>query len=283
MEIMLPHSSKDPLRPRGDPPPASGLFDKHSIETPEQMRLELPLAGIGSRFLAITIDSLLQAAAAVVTGIAAAFLLPALALGGARFSQVWVIAIAAFGFFLLFFGYFAIFEIVWNGQTPGKRIIGIRVIKDSGRSLTAAESIGRNLLRIVDQLPGFYAIGMLVALLNAQNKRLGDLVAGSIVVRESSSAASSPAFLATRTRAARTTADAPVATPGASTMSLDDLALIDTFLNRRHDLAPDVRSRMAARIIEQLRTRLVFTQYPGVTDEALLEALVYERRSSGGI
>jgi hypothetical protein len=78
-------------------------------------------------------------------------------------------------------------------------------------------------------------------------------------------------------------ADIPASVLGAPTMSLDDLALIDTFLTRRHDLTPEIRSRMAARIVDQLRTRVSFTQRPGVTDEALLESLAYERRSSGGV
>jgi uncharacterized RDD family membrane protein YckC len=239
------------------------------------MLLDFPVAGIGSRFLAIAIDTLIQTGVAIA-GLIAVALLPRL-FSVFQIPQVWVIAIAAFAGFVLFYGYFAIFEIVWNGQTPGKRIIHIRVIKDSGRPLTAAESIGRNLLRIVDQLPGFYALGMIVALLNPRNKRLGDLVAGSLVVRESSAAASKPAW-----QAEWTNTGAPVATIGPSSMSLDDLALIDTFLNRRHDLTPDVRSRMAARIVDQLKTRVAFTRGPGVTDEALLETLAYERRSSGG-
>lgn len=240
--------------------------------------LDFPVAGIGSRFLALAIDSLLQGATAFAIGLLAVFLIPGFAAaGGGSNAGVWFVAIIAFGFFLLFYGYFAIFEILWNGQTPGKRIIGIRVIKDSGRPLTVAESIGRNLLRIVDQLPGFYALGMIVALLNSRNKRIGDLVAGSLVVRESS-AASKPAWQATRAQV-----DGPPATLGASTMSLDDLALIDTFLNRRHELTPDVRSRMAARIVDQLKTRVAFARRPGTTDEALLEALAYERRAAGGI
>lgn len=265
----------------GDAQPSPGLFDKHTIETPEQLLLDFPIAGIGSRFLALAIDTLIQTGAAIVGGIAAAVLMPLL-LGAARIAQVWVIALTAFAFFLLMFGYFAIFEILWNGQTPGKRIIGIRVIKDSGRPLTAAESIGRNLLRIIDQLPGFYAIGMLVALLNSRNKRLGDLLAGSVVVRENSSAANRPVWQADR---AKSDAVQPVLahSVGASMLSLDDLALIDTFLNRRHDLTPDIRSRMASQIVDQLKTRVSFTRHPGVTDEAVLESLAYERRSSGGM
>jgi RDD family len=176
-------------------------------------------------------------------------------------------------FFLIFFGYFAIFEIAWNGQTPGKRMIGIRVVKDSGRPLTAAESIGRNLLRIVDQLPGFYAIGIVVAILNSSNKRLGDLVAGSVVVRESSLAAIKPVWQTMRTETG------PLL--GGKALSIEDLALIDAFLNRRSELLPDVRSRMAAQILNQLRPKLPFHADTGLSTESVLESLAWERRSAG--
>ena len=87
--------------------------------------------------------------------------------------------------FLAHFGYFTVFEILWRGQTRDKRMVHLRVVKDSGQTLSASESTWRNLMRIVDQLPALYAVGMVSALLTAQNQRLGDLLAGSIVVRGS--------------------------------------------------------------------------------------------------
>src|SRR5579884_1715177 len=117
------------------------VHDKHTIETPEQLRLDFPVAGIGSRFLAIVIDSLIQIATVVIVLVAFGILraIGVLALPG--LSPVWLLALFTVFFFLVFFGYYAFFEIVWNGQTPGKRSIGIRVVADSGRPLTAAESI----------------------------------------------------------------------------------------------------------------------------------------------
>lgn len=250
------------------------LFDKHTIETPEQLRLDFAVAGIGSRFLALAIDTLIQIALSVFLFIVIAALgsLRVVPIRGA--SSVWLPALAGAGFFLLFFGYFAFFEILWNGQTPGKRIIGIRVVKDSGRPLTAAESIGRNLLRLVDQLPGFYAIGMAVALLNSSNKRLGDLVAGSMVVRESSLAAIKPVWQTMRAETGPIT--------GGNMLTIEDLTLIDAFLNRRTELNPDVRSRMAAQILNQLRPKLPAQSDRGVSSESILESLAWERRSAGG-
>ncbi len=248
------------------------LFDKHTIETPEQLRLDFAVAGIGSRFLALAIDSLIQIAVVVLVLIALAVVGTAGLPAFRGPSSVWLLAALGVLFFLLFFGYFAIFEILWNGQTPGKRVIGIRVVKDFGRPLTAAESIGRNLLRIVDQLPGFYAIGMASAILSSSNKRLGDLVAGSMVVRESSLVAIRPVWQTMQTETG------PLL--GGKALSIEDLALIDAFLNRRNELLPDVRSRMAAQILNQLKTKLP-TLDPRSPTESVLESLAWERRSVG--
>ncbi len=168
-------------------------------------------------------------------------------------------------------------KIIWNGQTPGKRKAGIRVIKDSGRPLTPAESIARNLMRIVDWLPAFYAVGIVSALLTRENKRLGDLIAGSLVVRESSFADLKPAWQ---------TAQAPAgpAQPslGADRLSPDECALIDSFLTRRLDLAPDVRFRMADQIFRRLKSKLTLPPENTLSIEKVLETLAYERRVTGG-
>jgi uncharacterized RDD family membrane protein YckC len=255
--------------------PERTVYDKHTIETPEQLRLDFPVAGIGSRFLALVIDTLIQVAVTVVAILTLLMLSVAAQAVRAGRSSLWIVALAGFFFFLLFFAYFAIFEIVWNGQTPGKRAIGIRVISESGRPLTVAESIGRNLLRIVDQLPGFYAIGIVVALLNSRNQRLGDLLAGSIVVRESSLAAIKPVWQSGPRAGDRML--------GASALSGEDMQLIEAFLNRRGDLMPDVRSRMASQILKQLKERRPFLADAGDSAELALESLAREYRSAGGV
>src|SRR5512146_2669804 len=121
--------------------PTPSPFDKHTIETPEQMSLHLTVAGIGSRFLALAVDTLIQVGAGIVVLVVLGLLGVAGVFAGMRQSPLWVLAALVFAAFLLMFGYFAAFEIAWNGQTPGKRIVGIRVVKDSGRPLTPAETI----------------------------------------------------------------------------------------------------------------------------------------------
>lgn len=242
--------------------------DKYTIETPEQMPLEFAIAGIGSRFLAMAIDTLIQLGLAVVVFIA-------VYIAGKIWPQtgLWIVGAAIALLFLLMFAYFAVFEIWWNGQTPGKRRAGIRVIKDSGRPLTVAETIGRNLLRVVDQLPVFYAVGVLIAFLNSRNKRLGDFIAGSIVIRETPLADLKPAWQNART--------APLLNPLVSPLSAEDLYLIDAFLNRRSHLTADVRSRIAEEILERIRAKLPaqdLLQSPGLTTESILEWLSSQRR-----
>ena len=139
--------------------PFESAADKLTIETPEQTALEFAVAGIGSRFLAIFIDVLIQSGATIAAMFVFMVISASLAMGGSKAGQ-WALAFFLLFYFLLYFGYYALFEIIWNGQTPGKRRIGIRVIKDDGRPLTPAESIGRNLMRIVDWPLAFYGVGI---------------------------------------------------------------------------------------------------------------------------
>jgi uncharacterized RDD family membrane protein YckC len=257
-------------------PSALSRFDEnHTIETPEQVRLEFAVAGIGSRFLALTIDFGFQALGALgvllivwlASWLGVGRLLPQAAL--------WGTAVLIALFFGLHFGYFIAFEILWCGQTPGKRKVGIRVVKDSGRPLTASETIGRNLLRLVDQLPGFYAVGIVTALLNSRNRRLGDFVAGALVIREGSLAEMRPVWTSGQTEQAPSL-------PGADLLSAEHLALLDTFLARRSELPANVRSRMAAEILRRLPLKLPPGVESELSAESILERLARERRATGG-
>jgi uncharacterized RDD family membrane protein YckC len=256
--------------------PLSSFGDKLTIETPEQTALDFAVAGIGSRFLALAFDTLIQTLVGLVVGIGGSVAVGALAVAYPK-ASVWGAAILVLFFFFLYFGYFALFEIIWNGQTPGKRKAGIRVIKDSGRPLTPAESIGRNLMRIVDWMPALYALGMLSAVLTKENKRLGDLVAGSLVVRESSFKELKPDWNTTQTPTG------PALSPlGAAHLSAEEHALIDSFLNRRADLDLDVRVRIAEEILQRIKPKLTLPAKSLLSTEKILEALAYERRTIGG-
>jgi uncharacterized RDD family membrane protein YckC len=260
-------------------PPTSGTAydapaDQLTIETPEQTALDFPVAGIGSRFLALAYDVIIQFLVGLVVGIGGTAAIAAISTATPRVAM-WTTAILIIFYFLLYFGYYAFFEIIWNGQTPGKRKAGIRVIKGSGRPLTPVESIGRNLMRIVDWLPFFYAIGIACAFFTKGNKRLGDLVVGSIVVRESSLAELKPVIRQ----------EHPVLTQagalGAHRLSKEESALVESFLNRRSALEPAVRYRMADEVLRRIRPKLTVPPDGSISAEKLLEAIAFERRSTG--
>jgi uncharacterized RDD family membrane protein YckC len=249
--------------------------DKLSIETPEQTVLEFEVAGIGSRFLALAWDTLLQMLVGI--GLSVVFVVAGLSMPSVARSGIWFLAIILLAYFVLYFGYFAIFEILWNGQTPGKKKEGLRVIKDSGRPITPAEAVGRNLMRIVDQMPVLYAVGICSVLLSRQNKRLGDFVAGTIVIHEKSLLDAKPVWESAPAAKAR-----PQTTYGSERLSPDEFALVEAFLNRRSSLPSDVRFNMADRIATQIRPKLSLPPGELLYAEKLLEAVVYERRSSAG-
>jgi uncharacterized RDD family membrane protein YckC len=266
VEIMTePSLSRDP----GD------FRDKLTIETPEQTVLEFEVAGVGSRFLALAYDTLLQILAGVV--LLVILVVAGVALPGGARTGIWFAAIIVLAYFVLYFGYFALFEVLWNGQTPGKKKEGLRVIKDSGRPITPAEAVGRNLMRIVDQLPAFYAIGICSVLLSRQNKRLGDFVTGTIVVHEKSLLDAKPVW-----ESPPTGQTGPVTSLGSERLTPEEFALVEAFLNRRNSLPADVRLAIADRIAMQIRPKLSLPPGELLYSEKLLEAVVQERRSSAG-
>jgi uncharacterized RDD family membrane protein YckC len=223
-------------------------LDKLTIDTPEQIAIEFPLAGIGSRFLAIALDTIIQTVAYIILALLAEFLFGGELVRAWRAAWNWSQAILILVLFCMYWGYYAIFETIWYGQTPGKRLAGIRVIKDTGRPVTVFEAIGRNLVRVIDQIPGVYAVGCITMFLNNKSKRLGDFVAGTVVVHEKKDAALEPFFNLQK--------GVPIPAFAVSKLSVADLELIETFLARRLDIPPEVRVATARRIAERITQKL---------------------------
>jgi uncharacterized RDD family membrane protein YckC len=157
------------------PPDAS---DDLVISTPERVAFQYEIAGIGSRFLAQILDSL------VITVVLIAITILATSLGGITGSGELALLVEIILGFILLAGYFLVSEAAWNGQTLGKRAARLRVVGDHGEPLTLGQAAIRNLVRIVDFLPVFYGIGMLTLFINGRGKRLGDFAAGTLVVRD---------------------------------------------------------------------------------------------------
>ena len=211
------------------------------IDTPEQVALELPVAGVGSRFLAVSVDTVLQFALTVMGVIALSIApvrvgLPILALAGP--------ATAILFAFCVYWGYFAVFEIFWSGRTPGKRLAGIRVIKESGRSINAYEAIARNVLRAIDFLPAMYGLGVVVMLLNRNSRRIGDYVAGTVVVHDRSTEDLRPGLIPLGGLAG--------GTERLSRVTADELVLVETYLHRRFELEQSVREQLARQIVNRI-------------------------------
>jgi uncharacterized RDD family membrane protein YckC len=148
----------------------------HEVLTTEKVPFRYRVAGLGSRFLAWLIDAA-AAALLVVAGAVFGSVLD-LARGGVGTALVllWVFAVN--------WCYFLLFEWLWHGQTPGKRLLGVRVIGMDGTAVSFYQSAVRNIVRFVDAplVPGFYTLGFAVALCNRESRRLGDLAAGTLVV-----------------------------------------------------------------------------------------------------
>lgn len=229
------------------------------IETPEQIGLEVSIAGLGSRFLATAVDTLLQGVIILAALIVLAFASSTRILSSA-FAAVGP-PLAIFTFFIVYWGYFAAFETLWDGRTPGKRVAGIRVMDLSGRPVNALAAITRNVLRVIDFLPVFYGLGAVVMMLNRQSRRLGDFVAGTIVVHEQSTAEARPIWTAD---------DEPGQTTDVESLSAEELTLIETYLHRRFDLGEIVRDDLAQQITERIIKKTGLRPDPNeATDEFL--------------
>ena len=255
------------------------------IETPERVPLHFALASIGNRFLACAVDHLLQLLTILVivgvlqwTGYLGEY--------RDKLSEApkWVLALLIILVFVIWSGYFALFEWLWQGQTPGKLWLRLRVIREDGRPVTPWEAWARNLVRLFDMMPfPFYSVGLLSVFLSSRDQRVGDLVAATVVVRERE--AQAPTFEQVFTAATSDTAMRrsfkPVAFTGDTAgLTEGEIEVVETFLRRRWDLKDGVRQWMAWRVATPLLHKL----RPGFdrdsfTYEGFLEELLHRYRA----
>lgn len=233
-----------------------------SISTPESLEFSHEPAGIGSRFVASVVDAVLQAAMMLgVLSTAGVWTLPLKSTTGS--STAWAGAIAILLAFLVLWGYHIFFEMIWNGQTPGKRAAGIRILKDGGYPIGFLDSLVRNLLRLVDFLPFSYGVGVVVMLCNSKFKRVGDFAAGTIVVKER------------RIKMPHSLTSDPVelrediifgGQPLTNVYELSDAEfdVVRQFMVRRHELQKNARLTLATNIARPLARKL------GVQSEQIL-------------
>jgi uncharacterized RDD family membrane protein YckC len=226
------------------------------IHTPENVAFGYQVAGIGSRFLAALIDTLIIALLQVVAAIT--ILLIANTAGGNASNggfSAWVYAALFIVTFIFYWGYYIFFEMLWNGQSPGKRWTSLRVIRADGTPVTLTESLIRNLVRTVDLLPAAYGFGIVAMFIDKRSRRLGDLAAGTLVVHDR-------APLSIQSLSVRRAANLRM--QGLTTVSLqgfpverltdDDLNLIEDFLLRRDQMTH--RELLAVQMLNTLHQRL---------------------------
>ncbi len=240
----------------------AGVFARGRIVSPEAVALSLDLAGLGSRMIALIIDLLVQTAVLLPLGIAFA------AAGGPGSTALTIAFVVTL--FLVWFGYFPFFEGIWNGRTPGKRAQSLRVVRTDGHPVSLGPVLVRNILRLVDQLPTLYMVGVISILLTRRSQRLGDLAAGTVVVRERRRAAPQPMELSEEK-------DGAAAGIDASGLTERDYELIRSFLQRR-DLAPHVRQSLARDVVEAISPR-VGGPPPGADEEEFLRTVAAAYRS----
>ena len=239
----------------------SDPYDKLDVQTPEQISLEFSLAGLGSRALALLYDSMIQLVMMLVLFGVLAYYGKSLRFYWLAASN-WAIAAETFLAFCLYWGYFALFEILWSGQTPGKRQAQIRVISVSGRPITVFEGVARNFMRAMDSL-FFYGVAVAASAIDKQNRRLGDMVAGTVVIHDTQKSRHGLPY-----GAGSRTAAAPHAV---QSLAPAEFHLIETFLARRVDLPAPVRHERAAMIAERIAARLNIAPEMRPPDEEFLE------------
>jgi uncharacterized RDD family membrane protein YckC len=157
------------------------FLNRVKSRTPESVELEFVLAGLGNRIYALIIDYLIWSSILILILIVWAFLITQIAWLRSEPIRLWITAIQILILFGVYIGYFICFETLWRGQTPGKRYVKIRVIREDGRNVGIQQSILRSLLRPIDDI---FCLGFLFILFTTQEKRLGDLVAGTILIQE---------------------------------------------------------------------------------------------------
>ena len=257
------------------------LDDELIIETPERVELHYVLANIGNRFLAAIIDHLIQALIIVTVFFGVSTMISG---WGAFFSLgTWAAALMVLAVFTIVWGYFVFFEAFWNGQTPGKRLMGLRVIREDGRPVRFYEAFVRNILRVtIDFQPVLsFGVGVVSTVFSPKSKRVGDYVAGTVVVKERSLEAPSLDDVVRLSELEQQRLQRTGAEPfriDARQLNGPDVKAMQAFLTRRFDLAEPKRSVLAGQIAGSLAARLNISD-TGLPAEAVLEEIDRQYRS----
>jgi uncharacterized RDD family membrane protein YckC len=238
------------------------LSQEHRIVTPEAVPLELETGGLGSRVAAALLDGLLQ-------GVALFWIITAAAVAGGGDTAAFIMILSAFVFVPVVYG--AVFEGLWNGRTPGKRALHLRVVQLTGQPVEWRHAVVRNLFRLVDQV-----IGALFIVITPRSQRLGDFAAGTVVVREPKGAAPQPFALVPDPLR-----DALARRIDTSAVGPREYGMLRDFLRRRAELDHAGRLAVGRQLADLVRVRVPVSPGEAVPDEVLIEAAVVSVQMRG--
>ncbi|MDZ8222428.1 RDD family protein [Nostoc sp. ChiVER01] len=254
------------------------FFNRITFQTPESVELEFTLAGIGNRAWALIIDY--HVLAVILVGFIVAWSIVSDQLGDfwvdifGTAVTLWLIAIAFLASFIIYVGYFVIFETLWFGQTPGKRVAKIRVVRDDGRLIGLQQATLRALLRPFDET---LFIGAFLIMLSHREKRLGDLAAGTIVIQAQIPTVSATLIISEQ---AKKLHEQLIEIADFSQLMPDDFAVIREYLQRRGAMSLKAKASLSLKLADQVKAIINLEKLPeAVTPDVFLEAvyLVYQQ------
>lgn len=225
----------------------------YTVETPEQIDLAYDVAGIGSRFLAALLDHIFIGLILSLSCVFVSIVASRLDLG---LDSELVLSLFVLGVYLSLCAYHIFFETIWNGQTPGKRIIGLRMVRTGGRPIGFLGSTIRNFIRLVDFLPILYGLGVIVMFIDRRSRRLGDLAAGCMAVRERKAVTLESLVAPGPYEPPVVPAAQQITIPNLQALRSDDYDIVQEYLRRRSGLSLEARERLAQQLIEGLQQRL---------------------------
>ncbi|TVQ48458.1 MAG: RDD family protein [Gloeocapsa sp. DLM2.Bin57] len=247
-----------------------GLFNRIKLETPESVELEFNLAGIGNRAYALCLDYFILGFVLVIILIIWAFVYLFIDTLNPRVGQVlglWLFAIQLIITFVIYVGYFVFFETLWQGQTPGKKWVNIRVISDDGTVVSLTQVVLRALLRPIDDI---FFMGAFLIIFTPKEKRLGDLLAGTVVIRQQEKKVNTELNVIPQAQklARQIQEEAEI-----TNLLPDDFALVREYLQRRYMMTPEARNQVSVKISDRLKERINLETIRDNNPELFLEAI----------
>lgn len=270
-----------------------GIDPKFTVQTPEQIEFEYELAGLGSRLLAFLFDGMIRLLMNLILVMLffVVLIIGGIIQGGAssafqkiseffdkssRFPLL-LFAIIWFVMWLINTGYYIFFETVWSGQTPGKKLLNIRVIREGGYPVGFYEALLRNLLRIIDIIPTNYLVGALCVFISPKEKRVGDYAAGTIVIKEKVDRI--PEGMFKESKPDSDLKELRGVLPNIVNVKPEEYNMIVGFLERREEMDSSYRRHMGQVLTDSLAKKLDFKVPDGLSHEEFLErfAEIYRR------